>query len=412
MFTDRKIKGLRPRETPYREYESGPIPGFCVQVTPAGRRTFYLHYTHDGKRRMMHLGRYPSISLQEARDRAQAARAELDRGNDPMASPGLSQGRQRTGTVRDAVELYIDDMERRGKTSRFEVEANLERHVLPHIGELLARDVRPEHVQEILARVIASGVKRQHNKVRSHLHSALQYALHFDYDPRSKIANVRFGMTHNPVAAVPKDKAAQARTIERNLSFDEVRSVMLFEGWHDLPRAAVWLILSLGGLRPVEVLGAQWHEFNFSDMTFTIPPERFKGRRHHVVAINEPAYAMLTCLMRGRRYSPDYLFPAGRAETLEFHYTTAALDRYLSRKHKAGLWPKGVARFTPYDLRRTFKTRTGEMGIDKALRDRVQGHAISDVSSKHYDRWDYLPEKRQVLETWGDQLTDLLLGQA
>ena len=40
----------------------------------------------------------------------------------------------------------------------------------------------------------------------------------------------------------------------------------------------------------------------------------------------------------------------------------------------------------------------GELGITKDLRDRLQNHALNDVSSKHYDRYEYLPEKRQALE--------------
>ncbi len=42
----------------------------------------------------------------------------------------------------------------------------------------------------------------------------------------------------------------------------------------------------------------------------------------------------------------------------------------------------------------------GEIGIDKTVRDRVQNHALTDVSAKHYDRWDYMPEKREALLKW------------
>jgi len=42
----------------------------------------------------------------------------------------------------------------------------------------------------------------------------------------------------------------------------------------------------------------------------------------------------------------------------------------------------------------------GEIGIHKSIRDIIQNHAMNDVSSKHYDRWDYLPEKREALEKW------------
>ena len=56
------------------------------------------------------------------------------------------------------------------------------------------------------------------------------------------------------------------------------------------------------------------------------------------------------------------------------------------------------------DLRRTVKTRMGEIGIPKWIRDHIQNHAKVDVSSKHYDRYDYLAEKRDALESWEREL--------
>jgi len=55
-------------------------------------------------------------------------------------------------------------------------------------------------------------------------------------------------------------------------------------------------------------------------------------------------------------------------------------------------------------IRRTVKTLMGKAGIDKQLRDRIQNHALQDVSSRHYDRYDYLAEKRQGMKVWNDYL--------
>jgi hypothetical protein len=51
----------------------------------------------------------------------------------------------------------------------------------------------------------------------------------------------------------------------------------------------------------------------------------------------------------------------------------------------------------------------GEIGIPKSIRDIIQNHNINDVSSKHYDRWDYMPEKREALEKWCHYLEHHLL---
>ena len=64
--------------------------------------------------------------------------------------------------------------------------------------------------------------------------------------------------------------------------------------------------------------------------------------------------------------------------------------------------------FAPRDCRRTFKTLTGSIGIDLELRNRLQGHAMTDVGSVHYDRWSYLPQKREGMELWAEALENKL----
>jgi hypothetical protein len=59
-----------------------------------------------------------------------------------------------------------------------------------------------------------------------------------------------------------------------------------------------------------------------------------------------------------------------------------------------------IEAFTPRDIRRTVKTLMGKAGITKEIRDRIQNLAVSDVSGKHYDLYDYRPEKRAAMKTW------------
>jgi integrase len=63
---------------------------------------------------------------------------------------------------------------------------------------------------------------------------------------------------------------------------------------------------------------------------------------------------------------------------------------------------------TNRDLRRTWKTLAGKAGVPKEIRDRIQNHALQDVSSKNYDRWTYMPEKRAGMKQWDKFVTALL----
>ena len=81
---------------------------------------------------------------------------------------------------------------------------------------------------------------------------------------------------------------------------------------------------------------------------------------------------------------------------LSDHYRSDSLSKAVTRFCEFNKFP----RFCPRFLRRTCKTHMGSIGISKELRDRIQNHSFNDVSSKHYDRWEYLPEKRKALEAW------------
>jgi hypothetical protein len=67
---------------------------------------------------------------------------------------------------------------------------------------------------------------------------------------------------------------------------------------------------------------------------------------------------------------------------------------------------------TNRDLRRTWKTLAGKAGVSKEIRDRLQNHTLQDVSSKSYDRWNYMPEKRAGMEKWGVFVEDMLNKKA
>ena len=64
--------------------------------------------------------------------------------------------------------------------------------------------------------------------------------------------------------------------------------------------------------------------------------------------------------------------------------------------------------WTPHDLRRTVNTEMGRIGIPQSIIDRVQGRIEPGTGARHYNRYDYLVEKRDALERWAERLTVLI----
>ena len=84
--------------------------------------------------------------------------------------------------------------------------------------------------------------------------------------------------------------------------------------------------------------------------------------------------------------------------------THGTLYAFMWRQRETGVIPYVTNR----DLRRTWKTLAGQAGISKEIRDRLQNHTLQDVSSKSYDRWSYMPEKRAAMEKWDAFVRSLL----
>ncbi|MBS3953101.1 MAG: site-specific integrase [Methylomicrobium sp.] len=157
-------------------------------------------------------------------------------------------------------------------------------------------------------------------------------------------------------------------------------------------------LILIFGVRPLELTGAKKAEFDFNNLVWSIPPERIKNKRWHVLPLVPLARRLLEALIMFSGES-EFLMP-GRYNPNESIHKTSLGHTLAKLQKQSPHFPV----ITPRDLRRTVKTRMGEIGIDKSIRDKIQNHALNDVSSKHYDRWDYLPEKRTALEKWCEYL--------
>ena len=80
-LTDVKIKRLKPGSKPYKASDGG---GLFLWVTPSGGRIWRWSYRHEGRSKLMAFGKYPEVSLAQARERHAEARKLLASGVDPM----------------------------------------------------------------------------------------------------------------------------------------------------------------------------------------------------------------------------------------------------------------------------------------------------------------------------------------
>lgn len=398
VLTEKQVRGLKPREKEYRigDGKGGGVAGLFMRVHPSGTKSWQVQKATGGKvLGRQKLGEYPAVGLADARE---AAVAWLEARSAQRPARGARR-EVRLGSAEELLDGYVEDMRARGKGSADEVHRQLKRHVYAPLTGLQANEVQAEHISDILRRVFLAGHRVQANRLRSYVHSAWRWGLQYDRDYRTAGGTLRFGIRLNPAADIPRDVEAES-TVTRALSWEELGVVggacddVLGIG-HQL---VLRLMLLTGGQRPSEILGLKHAEVRASQRVIELPGSRTKNGLPHLVPLVPEA---------------EYLLEAA-AEWTSDGALFFPKQKGSGPRTVQSLW-KAVARFTttvgmepwtPRDLRRTFKTRGAEVGISKSVRDRLQNHALGDVSSKHYDMWEYLPEKRAALSAWREALAD------
>jgi len=213
-------------------------------------------------------------------------------------------------------------------------------------------------------------------------------------------------LKYNPVSFVPKQGDFE-RVGEHVIPEEQIK--IIWEEVPELSRLAAWLIkLSLAtGQRSGEILRLKWTDIDVKEKLMIIPASVSKNKREHVVPLNALAWESVN-EMRKETGDYEYLFPASHKGTYreKKHIYVTTISKVI-REYCEG--HKKVKKFIARDIRRTVKTIMGKAGIDKSIRDRIQNHALLDVSSKHYDRYDYLAEKRNALKIWNGYL-DLIIN--
>ena len=339
----------------------------------------------DDKRLKKKLGSYPSMTLSKAREVFNRDFAEqIQKGRSIKIA-----GDTRPGTVADLFEAYVAYLKDGGKPSWKEAEKGLNK-IADTLGRNRpARDIEPDEITAIIRPIYERGKRSMADHVRSYIRSAFSWGLKSEHDYRSTAAR-RFRLTYNPAAGIP----TEPKTIgTRWLSEEEF--VRLYR-WLECPDTPVHpsypravQIIMLTGQRVEEI--ARLHVDQWDARERIIDWTKTKNLQPHAVPVPSLATELIESIIPNEH---GWFFPSAKDPSKPVSHGT--LYSFIWRQRDRGVIPHATNR----DLRRTFKTLAGKAGVPKEIRDRLQNHALQDVSSKHYDRWNYMVEKRAGMAKW------------
>jgi integrase len=349
----------------------------------------------DEKRLKKKLGSYPAMSLAEAREIFKRDFADMiQRGRSIKIADDT-----RPGTVADLFEAYVQYLKDAGKRSRKETEKGLNK-IADTLGRNRpAREIEAEEIVEVIRPIYERGKKAMADHVRGYVHAAYSWGMKSEHDYR-RTPQRRFRLPYNPAAGIPTEpKKVGTRWL------DEEEFVQLYR-WLECPHASVHppytravRILMLTGQRVEEI--ARLHVDHWDAAERIIDWSQTKNSMPHAIPVPSLAAELMESI---KPNAYGWFFPSAKEPSRPVSHGT--LYSFMWRQRDRGVIPVVTNR----DLRRTWKTLAGQAGVPKEIRDRIQNHALQDVSSKSYDRWNYMREKRAGMEKW-DKFVRALLAK-
>ena len=366
-FTDARIRALVPRKTAYA-IRDGKIRGFGVRVTPAGRKRFFVHCQHDGRRVWKIVGDFDAIGVDEARSRAAAMLAAIGRGEAVPPRPEETLFEAVAGTV-------FRQYERLWKPGTLEVNRNyLKNQILPHFAGRPVAEIDAREVRGWFAALAATPVAA--DRSMPVLSVVMREAERMGFRPEGS----------NPCRGI---RRYRRKARERFLSDDEIRrlSAKLSDRAADCPaQVAVIRLLLLTGCRKGEILTLRWSDYREGNLFL-----RDSKAGPRTVWLSTPARNVLDGLERTGRW----IFPSPRADRpCGEHW----LDRFWWEvRAKAGIWDVRL-----HDLRHTHASIALRQGETVLAISRLLGHASAETTLKYTHSADAMA--REAAEKLGNVL--------
>ena len=354
-----------------------------------------LDFSYNGKRKTLSIGKYPTVSLVEARQAAENARRLLVSGQDPSEAK-QQEKRERQAAALNTFESiarrwHTDNLHRWKENHAARIISDFEKDVFPAIGEIQITEISVSDVKAVISAIIARGATVTAEKVRQWIGAVYQYAAMLEITDR------------NP-AAVLRGHFEQAKTDHRPaLPREELTEFFCRLILAEIePQNRIALILNMPTfLRSTELRGGQWNEIDFDAAIWTVPAQRMKHEKTapkppHAVPLADWTLELLAELKEITGNTP-FLFPS-RTKTDGF-ISDATISRIIERMGYKG-------RVTPHGFRALASSILNEQGFNPDAIERQLAHVEEDRIRAAYNRADYMDERREMMQWYSDYLRE------
>lgn len=393
-LTDKKIRSLSPREKSFKLFDGG---GLFIFITPKGSRLWRYKYRFAGRERLLVIGKYPDISLAEARRIHLKARGLLARGLDP-AEQKRQDKKSAQAAVRNNLNFLVSEWivthSRRVVPERARaLKSALTRHCLPYLGHHPLQSLQPPIVLEWLHRLETKVGSATVHLCKSALKMALDFAVArgmLDQNPLDQRGISRqiapHRVRHHPAPQNPIDVAPILRALDG-----------LPPRWSIQTRCALRL-LPLIATRPSEMLHMKWMDVDWEKREWRFTAS--KTKTPIVVPLSRQAISILRELW-ARTGKSTHAFANGRTPGKPIH------SKWLPRA-MSNIPGIAAGSIVPHGWRAVFSTLGQEScGFHLTWIELQLGHRIRGPLGDTYNRASFLEQRRQMMQRWADYLDEL-----
>lgn len=389
-LTAKKVDSLKPKEKLYRVADAR---GLCIEVKINGAKFWRFRYRYAGKAKMISLGKYPIVSLKEARKRRKDAQGILDEGGNPANERRTQRPALDSVTFETVAREWLDvfSKEWTDKTHRTN-KGRLKLHTFPYIGNMPIAEISAQDMLRLVQRIQAQGAVEMARRVRVACSQVFRYAIPQGLVDRDPAADVRGVLP--PVSKTLKHHASITAPAKVG---ELMRAIYGSEGTLVVKLALQMVAYTF--VRSGELRGATWSEVDLDHKEWRIPPERMKTGRPHIVPLSRQVVKILEYAQELRRGGPGYVFPGIRTASrmLSENTLNVALRRIGYTKEE----------MTCHGFRATATTLLYENGWPDEAVERQLAHIQTNSVRAAYDHAKHMEKRREMMQWYADHLDGL-----
>ncbi|WP_171253855.1 tyrosine-type recombinase/integrase [Acinetobacter venetianus] len=386
--TDREIKNLKAGEKRYTAKDA-VANGLFLDITTTGVKSWWYRYSLNGKQERLVIGRYPDLSLKDARQIRDESASLVAKG----ISPKRNKNKVTSVIFSDYGERYLNEVIKKDRKNPYNMILCLNNDIYPIIGHIALDQISVDDVRLVIWRKKDQGYDAAANQVRGLLKRMFDYAMTLGLVP------------YNPVLAIPTRHVFKAIPRNRYLSTSEIRTyyTTLLNSRIYKPRKLGLLLSLLTLLRKSELLAAKWEHIDFEQKIWLIPETKADSKTGHsremLVYMSTQVVEILKELKTIAGDEP-YVFVGRKRGTHISHNA-------FNTAQKSALLLTDIPDFTVHDLRRTASTHLNEQGFNRDAIEKCLNHSATGVRGV-YNKAEYANERIKMMQKWSDFIFSLI----